>query len=426
MSKFIGLNPAPWATNPTYPTGSFPWSGQPVRVQPSGGVAAAGFVPAQQAPAELLNYQFGAAGDALALGAQTQVHAALQNWRQASILGGPTPVNYTELVGVLPVRSYDTNGDRQRMPVALGANSSDSNRTYKSSSCDGSMWSTYGEITITGGGHLTNVNVSAAGEPGVIVVGQVSTPVFAYSTDHGTNWTSTNLNSFGAGTVLGLHFAPGVPRYFAGHSSGVFASATIGALSSATVTTVPTPSSSAVTATEFADDGSTNIVLAASCAAASNAALYLSTNGGTSWAKIQDLPATTGTANVKYSKARGLFIAWDKNSVWTSQTGAVWTQTAGSVAATSDMLSGAGTFAVAGYAIAKLWRNTTVSSLLWNWGIAYSLDLGATWNTWGIGNPANLSGPTLLRSFNNRLYLLDAHTGSLWVSGQVGFAESES
>lgn len=57
----MALPPFPeWGTDTNFPAGSDDWSGQPLKVEPSSGKKAGGFVPDTDIPAEEVNYQFNA------------------------------------------------------------------------------------------------------------------------------------------------------------------------------------------------------------------------------------------------------------------------------------------------------------------------------------------------------------------------------
>lgn len=56
-------DPQTWATTTNYSAGSDPWSGNPTKSSPSGGVIAVGFTPQQYVPAQWMNYIMNNHGD---------------------------------------------------------------------------------------------------------------------------------------------------------------------------------------------------------------------------------------------------------------------------------------------------------------------------------------------------------------------------
>jgi hypothetical protein len=414
--RFLLQNPAPWATVSTYPAGGFPWSGGPVRINPGSGILAAGVAPADQPAAQVLNYQLGVSGDALSDQAAIAAHAALQRWTRVTIpqVGSDS---YYAVMGLRPRRTYDVNGERQRVPVAFGADTSDANKTRMARTNDGTVMEIVpGKISPA----FTSFTYSAAGAPGEILLGQAS-PNIQYSTDHGHSWAALALASSGS-AALGAHYALGLNRYFAATVHGdVFTGTTLASIASWPSVALPIPGGGSISGpVEFADDGGSNVCVVVN--GVTIPSIYYSGDGGTTWTWVVNLLAST-TANLTYNKALGLFVGWDDNGhVVTSPNGSTWVLASTGSTPANGFQSGYRTFASAGPAIVKTALNVITPGELEQWGIAYSFNLGVNWNYWyfaGLTVPHTLT----IAGFNNRIYALDG--ASLYVSGQLGSPAAE-
>jgi hypothetical protein len=407
MPEYLPIAPPQWATDATYPAGADPWSGGPVRIAPSSGQIAAGFAPNTQPPAEFFNYQLGASGDAMRLMAHVQAHNALQTWRFIDLVPYTADVNQlVEIVGMLPIVGYtDLHGDRQRSIVALTTVSAPSPRAGVPRSYDGGQWETNFGFAITP--VLTTPTSLAAGAPGALLALQ-ATPGFNYSTDQGNTWANT---SFGPSGNLQAHYSAGLAKYFMATTGGDVSVAT----------TLPTfaagvllPGSSGVLAgpVSFADNGST-VVVCGKPNGSANSTIWRSVNSGTSWTAA--LTGLIGSANVVYHAALGLFVAISSDGlVFTSPDAATWTNTSSSATGANNFAFGANTLASAGRAIvhsvavATGWAGGSHGN-----GIAYSFDLGATWNYSLFGLFENVK----LRGINGRIYAYDSR--HLWISERI-------
>ncbi|HEY4107233.1 MAG TPA: hypothetical protein VGM44_25210 [Polyangiaceae bacterium] len=417
MSEFLNVKPPTYATDANFPAGSEDWSATPTRIAPLTAELASGVIPDQQYPAQYHNWLIGSAFDVVGNLARIAAHSALQNWKRFDVPNASDAIGWSEIVGLQPIRTYDESGDRQRLPIVLGANSSDSNRTYMLRSNDGSAWDSPSEVEPSAT-HFPNPLYSCAGAPGVIVFGQASSPELAYSLDHGDTFANVTLGSVG-GSALGVHFAPGIGVYFGAHGSGIFHTATLTSFGAAVL---PSGVSTLVGPAEFADDGGSNVVVCVQDNALAHRSIYRSTDSGVTWTKVLDLASVTAMGNVKYSPALGLFIAWDTTAIWkSSDGGATWIQTSSPVFA--DMATGQDTMAIVGPAIVKLWSHTLVSSTYVQAGIAYSFDLGSSWNTWAFSHIVTRF-PHKIRAFNGRLHAIDS--SSIWISGQLSLPGAES
>jgi hypothetical protein len=87
-----GLAPT-WATNDDYDPGTDPWSGQPLKVEPSSGDKAAGFIPNTRPPPEWVNWFFNKIGGFAAYLADV----AYLNWPVAQWTARKTPYGVADL-----------------------------------------------------------------------------------------------------------------------------------------------------------------------------------------------------------------------------------------------------------------------------------------------------------------------------------------
>ena len=405
MKQLPVLSPQ-WATNANFPAGAQPWSATPTRVAPSGGVAAAGFAPAEQPPAQFMNYQLGKTADGVADAAAVATHAAMRDWAATaySLAGN----NGTRLVlARQDVATYGyTPSEKQRYPEVYGPDTTDSDWVKRTISADAKSWSNQGKVTGTGFAS----GLSFAAGTGTVEAGAAQElfmsngAVAVSSSNGGTSWATNN--NFTHLNTLGFHYAAGAGFYFACDTDGQIkksASFTTGA-TNVTIPGVTTFNSIASgNYAEFADDGGANIVMI--CRENGNAyfSAYRSGDSGVTWAKMVDL---TGTfANVVYNAAHGKFVMLDSAGViWASTDGALFTGIATSVVPAQ----GRRLLAALGHVVAAVINPAGYQ------GIAYSLDLGANWNVWKF---SIIGPPNQLRAGNGRLYALLSNT--IWQSGQI-------
>lgn len=404
--KHLPILSPTWATIDNYPVGGNPWNGTPLRVAPSAGVAAAGFEPAKQPPAQYLNYLHGQHGDDIAAAAQVATHAAMRDW--TATLHSLPGNNGTRLVLVRQdVATYGyTPNEKQRYPEVYGPDTTDSDWVKRTISPDAKSWSNQGKVT--GSGFASGIAFAAG--TGTVEAGAaqeifMSNGAVSVSTSNGgTTWaTNTNLTHL---NTLGFHYASGAAEYFACDTDGEIkksASLTSGSTTIAIPGVTSFNSIASGNYAEFADDGGANIVMIARANSNTYFSAFHSADSGVTWAKVADL---TGTfANVVYNSARGAFVILDSAGViWTSATGAVFTGIATSVVPAQ----GRRIMAAVGHVVAVVINPAGYA------GIAYTLDLGLNWNVWKF---SLLGAPLQLRAGNGRLYALVSNT--IWQSGQV-------
>lgn len=397
--------PYNFASAGNWPSTSDAWANQPRKQLFTDGQLVAGYGPPNTpAAVEQLNALQSYNSDVHTLAA----HAALQTWRHATIPQPGGPTTHTELVGLRVIRAYDTNGDRQRLPVAFGLNSGDGNKTYQARSADGSLFET--SAILTGLNYTTPLN-SASGQPGEMFLLQ-ATPEIAYSIDHGQNWAQAIL-TVGGVQAAALHYSAGFGKYFLFDLTGniYYGSTFLGItqLAAAGIGAI------VVNGSEFADNGAGACVFLRKQSSGVPQLYYFN---GTTWILAQSL--TGASASLTYNAAQGLFVALDDQGVaYVSASGNTWTSLTTGATPAHGFATGRGTMASAGPAVAKMWGMIMSSGIRID-GVAYSFDLGATWNTSVVTCTA---GTVQLRGFNNRLYLLG--NSDLWTSGALGSPDVE-
>jgi hypothetical protein len=400
-----------WATNATYPAGSFPWSGGPTKIEPSTGLQAGGAVPNAQVSAQELNWFLNNNQTGLAI----QAHAAMRSWQPAShLLAGGTG---KDIVAVRSLASTFVNApnDRQRFVSVFGPNAGDSSDGYGTASADGVLWLSSGKVTGTGISsgfvYSPTTNFAVAGDAGVVIIGDASTLVV--STDGGVTWaTNTNYTNL---NTLGMHWAPfSGGTYVSVDTDGIVRIGTsLGASTNAAHPATTFGSLASGNYADFADDGNGTIVFV--CRANSNTffSAFTSTDSGATWTKTQDLAGTH--ANVTYNKALGVWCLFDDTGLfYTSGIGSAWNSIAtgivpGSTFVGRARMASAGPAIAIPYGITGLWR-----------GVVYTLDLGNTWNTWAF---TSANGINALRGINGRLFALA--DDKIWQSGQLAAPDAD-
>ena len=392
-----------FATDPTLTGG--PQVGLSTRLSPGAGTLAQGFYQGRRLPARALSYVLGTHGDWLTYLDGRVEHDALRRWQRTVVSGGGAGAPWTNVVGMQPVRSFDTNGERQRMPLLLGPTGG--TRLGVALSNDGSVFETPRTINA---GTAFSVTAAAACKPGEAIAIDGATADQQYTTDHGSSWT-VNATAF---PYAAVHYVPNSGIYLALDTHGNFYRGTVIGTITTAITLAMTAADPAIS--EFADDNGSNVVLVSRINGHGFASIFHSADGGLTWAFVQNFAGFF--ANITYSKALGLFFAWDDaGTMQTSTTGAAWTSIASGLTTAKGFLAGNKTLACVGPAIVKLWSYQPSANFTQR-GIAYSLDGTATWNTYAFGEvPVGGSAISQLRAINNRLYVVDAV--GLWSSGAL-------
>lgn len=414
--KYLPINTPTWATNANYSAGTNPWSSTPNRVAPTAGIAAIGFVPGQQPPAQYFNSILGGQADAIGLIEQVITRAALTNWQRVTLPNPDSNTTYYDIAALLPIRSSDTFGDRQRGLVMFGNDSVDSNKIYKSRSVDGFAWNSTASLT----GAPILGTYAGGGEAGAVFTGNGS--ALNYSLDHGVTWT-TAANFIGSHGVYYASLATLSTAVYVGVGVGVGHDHAVYTTSLAVAATNIAMPVSIVAGTliDFADDGLSNILFCARLGSNTYWSICRSADAGVTWAKVMDMDVGSNIAGLTFHKSSGLFVACDSSGkTYTSPTGVTWTTVATTRTTASNGFTNQGprSLASVGPAIAIPWADP---GGLGGRGIAYSFDLGLTWNTWCF----TTTTVSRLVSINNRLYAFDGLTKEIWISGSLGVPSTE-
>lgn len=393
-------NPYAFATDGNYPAGAFDWSGDPRIVVPSTAALAAGFTPDTPVAAETQNYLQNRQGDALTV----QAHAALRTWKRT--LSDTNVTAWAQVIGMLPTRSFDANGERQRMPTLLGTNPA--GRLGVSVSNDGSALEA---SRLPNPGVIFAPTCACAGRHNEALTGDGGSTNIQYSTNCGFAWT-TSATSFATAAV---HYNATADAYLRLDIHGqLFISTTLPTFSGVTLAATAADA----TVSEFADDGGLNIVLVSKVSGHAYPSIFHSGDGGASWTLVTTSPASF-FANVAYSAALGAFYLWtDDGTLSISTTGSSWSTVATGLTTSKGFDSGNKTLACAGAALVKTWFYQPSGSFKQR-GIAYSFDSGATWNACAFGDAA-AGGADFqqIRAISGRLYVVDSI--GLWSSGLFG------
>ncbi len=139
-----------------------------------------------------------------------------------------------------------------------------------------------------------------------------------------------------------------------------------------------------------------------------------SSDDGVSWSTGHTF--TNTPCSLTFNEAYGLFVVvTGSGQVWTSADGATWTLNKTSSVLATGIAPGAGQLASIGYAIVHLINRQTSTQKLR--GVAYSFDLGATWNEWYFAEYTNGVDLKWLTHIDGALWATNGQT--LWRSGRL-------
>ncbi len=340
-------------------------------------------------------------------------HATLQSWRYTDLVPLTADVNHViSICGMLPVIGYtDLNDDRPRSIAATATVSAGSpaNAASFARSYEGSQWEEVFQYQISPAIALP-IGI-AAGAAGQLVIIKATGPAYNYSSDQGSTWAQT---SSGSANNLRAFYAAG--HWYMAKSSGSVGVGT--SISTFTTGSVALPGAASALAgpVSFATDGAT-VVVCGKGAASADSTVWVSTDNGVTWTTSISLYRD---ANVAYSKYFGKFVIVDTGgSIFTSVSGAptTWVTTGTNASPANDFDFGSqDALACAGPAIV----HSVTTPTAWisgsgdpGSGIAYSLDLGATWNYSIFG----LAEKIRVVEINRRIYAYD--TRHIWASGPL-------
>jgi hypothetical protein len=377
-----------------------PQAGSAPRFRPSTALLKQGFWQGRRLPARMLSWVLGTLDD----NAVNQAHAALRNWQYVNLDDFSSGNAVISLTSILPTVGYtDLTGDRQRGIVALTVGTGGNGGLSRSA--DGTTWESGFATAITP--NIAGVSIVGGAVGTLLVLSNSTSGSIDYSTDQGGSWTAGVVAASGVNKCA--HYSAGLGKYFVVQATAkVYAASTPAGLVGATGVFMTAGIDIGGSAVTVASNGA-NVIVCGLPSVSSDAKIWLSTDAGVSWSVVQTL---SGGGRVTYNSTLGVFVAVDTNGfTYTSPTGTTWTVT-GSAGTTGNNFR-IGSLVSAGPAII-----TTAGGAFWGGGdkqqgIAYSLDLGATWNYWFL----DITSVQLIAA-NQRVYAYSGHR--LWISGPLG------
>lgn len=404
MAKRILRRPYSFASNGNYPAGASPWSGQPSVVQPVDAILAAGFVPDTPVDAPTVNYLESVKADAITI----QGYAAMSTWRRL-----PFDVNTTRNRFVRPFEylGVGTASARQR-PLALVGHVVSNSHASARFGVDAS-----GALEIDMSGIAAGFNCLAVDRSGNFFGGASIGP--RSFTVAPTPVTATITGTGGSGATTAVHFAS--THYLLAQDSTVsYATALTGPWTAVTI--IPATST---TILQLLDNSyrenavaPTKVICSLIDNSNSHSKIMVSSDDGITWSLGHDFGVVTLVAT--WSPAWGVFVAWvnDTTSLWTSVDGTSWTNLGSSSGVTDILVNSAGysgQIAACGRCIAMIVNHTPATGLTLR-GIAYTFDLGLTWQETYFGWYDVASLPILdLVAGNGRFYAVEEQ--GLYASG---------
>lgn len=390
--------PYEFATAGNYPAGALPWSGNPSVVAPADSVLAAGNIPDTPVDAPTVNYLEQIRADA----ATVQSHAALSRWSQATGASGNDTIQF--LLSLYPPGSVGLQVRRQAALAIIG-NKFATSHAYVGLSADGQNFR--GGLQLDLG--FADFSAIAADDFGVMFGGLTGVAtcksVQFDSTPTVATFTPGNSNQVEAAHYSAGHYliAAAGAMYSSTALGGTWASNSIGSVGDTVQSIV---NNSCVRAGTVA----TVLILAKTVASNGHRQVLRSTDDGVTWALGRDFGAVA--INACWSPAWGLFVVINttNSELWTSPDGAAWTKQK-TAATLATVAGGEAQIAACGFCIAAIVNHTAVSGRFLH-GVAYTFDLGATWQEAYFGDLFTGSDLAIIKliSANGRLYALDAKT----------------
>lgn len=378
------------------------WDGAARRYAISDSILRDGASPDTPIPADYENAREAMHYDAHAV----QLHEAMHRWG-TSVVGSSTFVPGSFVAPIFYPGTVGPAGARQNGVIVGGR--------YNASSLieispDGVTFSAQRN---TGANY--NWQCFATGPTGLIFGDLVtSAGAFTYSTNFGQTWATATIG----GSTPMFSCLKGASYYLAGdHNGKIWHSATVnGSYTSVTVDVVY------AYAIQIVEGGSNTIALMNIGASSGATRIYHSADGGLTWTHASSFgPGNSGyDASICYSSVWGQFIALTANGeFWASADGATWNKyKTVSQLAGGSFKAGANQIFACGPVIGVLIENA-VTNGLYARGLAYTADLGTTWNETYFGQPED-STLTLncLTAVNNRFYACDKF--NVYRSGAIG------
>lgn len=401
-----------YATDATILAGA--QAGLSTRLSPGAGTLAQGFYQDRRLPARALAWLFGTICDWVGYLDDRASHAAMQTWRMSPTIGiaAGAPGSLGVVVGMLR-GILDANGDQQRKPVLLSYNTT-SFVLNAAHSGDGMFWPTRADLSPS---YTPTSTFSAVRGAAYEIIAWGANNTALYTQDGGSTWAATT-STFD--TILCYHYiANGATNLYIKATSNGGAWVYTGGPNAASPVFGNFPGASGIAQgnTTIADNGSGTMIACAQVNLQTFSSLFKSTDYGATWTNVQNFSGTV-VGDVVYNKAQGVFVCVTNDtlgSVSTSTDGTGWSLRFASATPANGFKFGRGTLASAGHAIVKLWSKS-LGGAFNEEGVAYSLDLGASWNFAPFGSPTS-NVIQSISGFNGRIYA--AGLNNVWVSGPM-------
>lgn len=385
-----------FATDPTLTGG--PQVGLAARVRPSTGLLTQGFYQGRRVPARFLSWIIGMICDWLGYLDTRQEHNAMRFARTALSVGTSS---LTRLSAVQQLAAIGTPANRQQMILASGSTTG----TFPSFELmnDGTAPSSI--VNYGGGGTLTCA--PACDSSGVLFWGD-SAGLVKSSSNGGAS--SSNVTVAGlTGNVTWAGFTSSHYLLFEASTQKLYRATSLGG----TWTSVTLGCTSVW---DIATNGAGTWVLFGAAFAGSEP-LY-STDDGVTWTPTIAFGGTGSVPGGGWSTDLQTFFALEGHSglLYTSPDGITWTLSR-TVAGLVGVSFAQHSVAVCGNALACVVNRAVTAINKYPFGIAYTLDAGATWYETYFGDPFGTNPIASLLSANGRLYAIDG--ANLYQSGLI-------
>jgi hypothetical protein len=408
MNARPGGSPPDFASDANYPAGADPWSSTPTKVNPGSAYIAAGFVPGQGLPAQVMNFVLNAQNPWLSY----QDTLEVRSW---SVPIAPIYASGHDLAGAVQdnVMAYDADN---RKFFAAGQDISNLHTPIVVSSSNGQNWANDSMPVPAGAVNHPNRIVYGPGN-GLFAFPNNGTGNFFYRRGKDGAWSTVTITT----ASLWLAARWFIDRWiFAGVQSGPHPgaaswkpSATTGNTGTGGDLTLPGSSGvtlSAIFAPLMATDGATVLVIAAPTpivtAPAAQGNLWVTTDGAT-FTHVSN-PFQSEIIALVWNPGDSLFYAMCSESgpstgvanVYTSPDGLTWTLAATPAITFSRSQSSDTTLAVGcaaaigGVVVAKAQFTTPDSTIIP--GLAIGRNAGTEWDFIPDENQVSTGGPSLV------------------------------
>lgn len=409
-----------WATDSTLSGG--PQVGQATRLDPGSGIRAQGLYQGRKVPARILGWMLGTIGDWLGWFDGVVTAQQLRCWDVAPIdpLAASPSVN-SFLLPFVPAGAASAIGipaTVQRLIAQVGNYTSGSGHSEMSVLADmpNEIWA----ASDTGFAPFSCVASDSAdpfgGAQGSVVFGCVAGGTTCkYSTNGGNSWTTFTPTGIGS-TATAVFATPNSAHYLLSDRSGSILSAT--SLVSTWASHTYGLGGDGIVSFAAGNGVICGINYKTFGSSSSDRQIVYSNDDGVTWAAGQTFASLA--ISLTFSVERGVFVVIDGNGgLWTSVTGVTFTLQKTSSALATGIAPGAAQLACEGPAIAHIVNRSVGATPYHMKGIAYTLDLGATWyETYFATYSTSAAFPLgQLIAANGRFYASDPH--NLYRSGPL-------